>query len=311
MRVLVTGATGFVGSSVVRAMLENENEYEVIGLVRNAAKAQPLEALGMKIAIGDMLTPETYVPYVAEVDAVIQAAQYGVQGRLTASKVQQINHADDLMTTAIAHACIAYDKKLIYTNGCFAYGDHGDEWITEETPMTPSAMGVGHVAVVKRLNELHAQQALKVIILTAGFVYGPGGMFKSSFYDTLLKGQLRVFGEGQNYWSPVHVEDLARAFVKVVESKEYGGNFNVVDDQPIRLRTLVDALTDAMGRERVGRIWPWLLGLMIGPPVVNSLTTSFRVRNDRAKRVLGWQPMYPTFQGSIAEVVKQIEDSAP
>ena len=308
MHVLVTGATGFVGSAVVRALLGAG--HTVTGLVRTPAKAQALEALGMRSAVGDMLEPQTYVPLVRDVDAVIQAAQYGVSGRMTNKKVSQINHADEVMTLALAEACLEHNKVLLYTNGCFGYGDHGDAWITEETPLSPSPMGVGHAAVVKQLLNLYETKNLKVIVLTAGFVYGPGGLFKTSFYDTLTKNQLRVFGAGQNYWSTVHVDDLAGAFVRALEVSPYGENFNVVDDEPVRLRDMVDAITEAAGRKRVGGIPPWLIGLMIGPPVVASLTTSFRVKNDKAKEVLDWTPRYPTFQSGVGEVVRELEGRA-
>ena len=305
MHVLVTGSTGFVGSAVVKALLDAG--HTVTGAVRDPAKARALEALGMRVAVGDMLEPATYAPLVKDVDAVVQAAQLGVRGRMTNKKVSQINHADELMTLALAKACIEHDKVLLYTNGCFGYGDHGEAWITEETPFSPSPMGVGHAAVVTRLMDLHARENLKVVILTAGFVYGPGGLFKTSFYDTLTKNQLRVFGAGRNFWSPVHVDDLARAFVRALESSAYGENFNVVDDEPVRLRDLVDALTEVAGRKRVGSIPPWLIGLMIGPPVVASLTTSFRVKNDKAKEVLGWAPRHPTFKAGVGEVVRELE----
>ena len=304
MHILLTGATGFVGSAAVKALLDAG--HTVTGLVRNPTKAEALKDLGMNVATGDMLEPQSYIPLVKEVDAVIQAAQLGVSGRMTGKKVEQINHADEVMTLALAQACVDHDKVFIYTNGCFGYGDHGDNWITEETPLSPSPMGVGHAAMVKKLDEMHNKKGLKVIVLTAGFVYGPGGLFKASFYDTLTKNQLRVFGAGENFWSPVHVRDLARAYVTAVESGAYGENFNIVDNEPIRLRGMVDAITDAAGHKRVGTIWPWLLGLMIGPPVVASLTTSFRVKNDKAKDVLGWKPEYRTFHEGVGEVVEEL-----
>ena len=304
MHVLVTGATGFVGSAVVKALLGAG--HKVTGLVRNQAKAKPLQDLGMHVAVGEMLEPPTYTSLVKEVDAVIQAAQLGVAGRMTPKKVAQINHADEVMTASLADACLEHDKVLIYTDGCFGYGDHGDVWITEETPLSPSPMGLGHAAMVRHLNDLSSQKGLKVIILTAGFVYGPGGLFKTSFYDTLTKNQLRVFGAGQNYWSTVHVDDLAQSFTKALSSEAYGENFNVVDDEPIRLRELVDALTETAGHKSVGSVPPWLIGLMIGRPVVASLTTSFRVSNEKAKTRLGWEPLYPSFRSGVGAVVAEL-----
>lgn len=302
MNVFVAGATGFVGSAAVRALLSAG--HEVTGLVRDRAKAAPLESLGMRAVVGEMLEPGSYRAAAAQAEAVVNAAQLSVAGRVTKGKVARINHADEVMTAALAGVCLERGTRFVYTNGCFAYGNRGEGWIDENTPLEPSPMGVGHARMVTELERLQGR-GLEAVILTAGFVYGPGGLFKTSFYDLLQAGQLRVFGSGQNYWSVVHVDDLAAAFVASLTAPP--GLYNVVDDAPLRLRDLVDALTDAAGRGRVGNVPPWLLGLLIGPPVVASLTTSFRVRNDKAKSELGWTPRYPSFSEGLPGVLEALQ----
>lgn len=304
MRILVTGATGFVGRAVTLALLANS--HDVLALVRSPGKAADLEAAGAALAVGDMLRPDTFVPRVGEVDAVVHTAQYGTSGRLTRAKLEQVKAADETMTKALAQRCLEQRKRFVYTSGCFNYGDHGDTWITEVTPETPSPLGEGHHDLTRYLLDRHQQSGLEVVILAPGFVYGPGGLFKTSFYDTLKKGQLRVFGKGHNYWSPVHVDDLARAYVQAVERDVSGEVVNVVDDEPLRLRELVDAFTDAAGRPRVGTISPWMLKLIIGGPLVESLTTSFRVRNEKAEQVLGWTPEFRSFRNGISQVLQQL-----
>lgn len=302
MRILITGATGFVGRAVTLALLTNS--HDVLALVRNPGKAADLEAAGAALAVGDMLRPDTFVPRVGEVDAVVHTAQYGTSARLTRAKLEQVKAADATMTKALA--CLEQHQRFVYTSGCFNYGDHGDAWITEATPETPSPLGEGHHDLTKYLLNLHRQAGLEVVILAPGFVYGPGGLFKASFYDTLQKGQLRVFGKGENYWSPVHVDDLAQAYVRAVERDVSGEVVNVVDDEPLRLRELVNAFTDAAGRPRVGSVPPWALKLIIGGPLVESLTTSFRVKNDKAKRMLGWTPEFRSFRDGIPQVLQQL-----
>ncbi len=304
MTVLVTGATGFVGSAVVDALRERNDT--VVGLVRNPNKAKRLEAAGVRIAVGDMLQPDSYLHLVPTVDAVIQAAQYGTSGRITRRTVERIKEADETMSLAIARACIEHDKRLVYTSGCFNYGDRGAQWITEETPFEPSPLGEGHAKITTELLRLHAREGLDTAILSPGFVYGPGGMFKQSFVDTLDKGQLRVIGRGRNYWSCVHVDDLASAFALALERAPSGTMYNVVDDAPLTLRELVDHLTDALGKKRVGAIPPWLMGLLIGRPLVASLTSSFRIRNDRAKGSLGWAPQYPSFADGLPRALETL-----
>lgn len=309
MHIFVTAGTGFVGSAVVRTLLARG--HRVTALVRNPAKAQPIRALGATLLVGDMRQSASYVSQVAAADVVIHCAQLTTAGRLTKRAIQTINQADATMTRALAEACLAHDKALLYTSGYFNYGDHGDTWITETTPTRPSPLGVGHQQMVDYLVDRHRQQGLRVAVLTAGFVYGAGGLFRTAFYDTLQKGQLRVFGRGLNYWSPVHVDDLAQAFALVSEGQYWGENFNIVDDQPIRLRELVGHLTRQANHKPVGSIPPWLIGLLIGAPLVKSLTSSSRVSNEKARRVLGWSPRYATLEAGLPDVLADLAKAHP
>jgi uncharacterized protein YbjT (DUF2867 family) len=97
MNVLVTGATGFVGSAIVKALLRRG--HAVQALVRDPEKARYLAQQGATLHMGDMLEPATYQPLVREVDVVINAA-------------------DELMTTVLTEECIKYGRKLIYMSGC-------------------------------------------------------------------------------------------------------------------------------------------------------------------------------------------------
>lgn len=301
MKVLVIGATGFVGTAIVTAL--RQSNHEVVGLTHTPTSGAHIEKLGVTLLSGDMLRPDTYVPAVAEVDVVIHAAQYGTHGRLTRRRFAQIEQADEVATHALADACLQHNKKLIYTSGCFNYGDHGDQWITDATPFVPSPLGRGHARMATLLTTYFQQRQLRVVILSPGFVYGPGGLFKQSFYDTYQKGQLHIFGKGQNYWSQVHVADLAAAYLLACASDAYGETFNIVDDEPLQLHTLVDQFTDALEKPHVSSMAPWLLKFFIGGPLVDSLVISFRVKNDKARTVLKWQPYFKTFQEGIPSVI--------
>ena len=309
MRVLVTGASGFVGGAVARDLLAHG--HAVVGLVRDPGRAAALAGAGAQLRRGDMLSPETYVPLVAEVDAVVHAAQYATSGRFTRGAAARIRHADHVMTDALAVACAAGGKRLVYTSGCFNYGDHGDDWITEDTPFTPSPLGEGHAGEVLALRERRARDGLDVVVLAPGFVYGPGGLFQSSFVDQLQANRLRVIGSGQNFWSPVHRDDLATAYLAAVTTAPAGGEYNITDGHPLRLRELVDQLTDAMGHKRVGTIPPILLKPLLGGPLVDSLTTSFRIGNDRARVELGWRPRYPSFADGLPDTLAALDHHHP
>jgi len=305
MEVLVTGATGLVGGNVVRALLGAG--HGVSALVRNAGRAGQLKDRGVRLHEGDMHEPLSYRPLVERVEAVVHAAQHAPGSkRLGRRAIGQIQTADAVMTEALGDACAEHGRRLVYTSGCFNYGDHGDRWIDEQTPFDPSPLGVGHAREVTALLRRHGADGLDVVIVAPGFVYGPGGLFKASFYDQLEQGRLRVIGRGDNYWSPVHVDDLAAAYVAALERGQAGETYNVVDDAPLRLRELVDRLTAALDRERVGNVNAVLIGALIGRPLVRSLVTSFRIRNAKAKRALGWVPRYPSFADGLPSVLEAL-----
>ena len=87
MRVLVTGATGFVGGGIVRALLADG--HEVHGLVRRPGATSALQRDGVITHAGDMREPATYVPLVGQVDSVVQAAQLSTSGRVTRARAAE------------------------------------------------------------------------------------------------------------------------------------------------------------------------------------------------------------------------------
>jgi dihydroflavonol-4-reductase len=293
--VLVTGATGFVGGAVTRALLAGG--HEVVALVRDEAAAAPLAAAGAKLAAGDLHRPETLRAATAGVGAVVHTAQLRVR-RAGARQLRRIAAADRSSTAVLAEACRAGGARLVYSSGAMVWGDHGADWIDERTPLTPSPLGVGKAAVVRRLRELRAR-GLDSVVLHLGFVYGAGGTFRSAFYQPARRGLLRCIGPGANYWSPVHVDDVAAAYVAALERAPAGAEYAVVDDEPLPLRGLVDQLTDALGRPRVGSAPPRLVALAAGAPAVASLVTSYRTSNAKARAELGWAPAYPSFGAGL------------
>lgn len=308
--VLVTGATGFVGGAVARALLAAG--HRVVAWVRSPAKARALAGQGARVAAGDMRDPATYLPLVDEVDAVVHAAQLRVTGRLGPGKIRLLHQANHVMTDALARRCMSAGKRLLYTGGCFVYGDHGDDWIDESTPLTPSPLGEGDANEIARLRDRH-EAGLDVVVLSPGFVYGPGGNFTTLFYDDARRGRLRCIGRGRNYWSCVHVDDLAEAYVLALTRAPAGATYNIVDDEPLRLREFVDLLADAVGGVAVRPVPAFLARLVAGAPAVTSLTSSYRVNNTKARRDLGWAPSYPTARDGIPptlSALKRLESAA-
>ena len=296
MRVLITGASGFVGGAVAAAALDAG--HDVVGLVRDPARAT--RAAGADLRRGDMLEPTSYVPLVGEVDAVVHAAQLAVDGRLTRRRAERVFAADGVMTTALADACREQRKRFVYTAGCFDWGDRGEVWVDEDTPLDPSPMGIGHA---RQAAVLDAMTDLDAVRVAPGFVYGPGGLFKQAFVDQARAGRLRCLGRGTNWWSCVHVDDLATAYLGALTDAPPRSAYAVADEEPLRLRELTDLTAAACGVGPVGTLPPALGALFLGGTLTASLTTSFRIDPRRAREELGWRPRHPRFRDEVGEVV--------
>jgi nucleoside-diphosphate-sugar epimerase len=303
MRVLVTGATGFVGSAVVRALVRHG--HSVLGLVRDRARAASLETLGASIVQGDMVRPETYGPLVADVEAVVHAAQGRPVGRWNRRKIAAMHQSDELMTRTLAAECGDRNKTLVYTSGAMAHTGIADQWISEATPLRPCLLAKGHAEMVEFLADLHRERGLRALVVTPGFVYGAGGFIQESV-ELLRKNQYRVIGRGDNYWSFVHVDDLGEAYVCALERGRPGANYLLSDDVPMRRREAIDLLTGELGLARVGNVPNWLAGLWLGFPLVEAINASIRMRNDLAKRELGWTPRYESFAQALPGVLKEL-----
>lgn len=303
-RVLVTGATGFVGGAVVRALADAGREP--VALVRPGAATSALRAHGAALVVGDITDPATYVGAVAGVDAVVHAAQVRIGGRVTARRLAAAWRADEVATSALVRACLAAGARLVYTSGCLAYGDHGDRWITEATPLAPAPISAGHARQVRRLRR-EAARGLDAVVLHLGLVYGPGGTFERAIYAQARSGRLRTIGPGTNFWSVVHVDDAASAYVAALDRAAPGSEHAIVDDRPLAQRELVDHLTDVLGKRRTGSAPVALAGLVVGRPAARSLAMSYRVSNRAARLALDWEPSLPTFADGLPVTVAAIE----
>jgi nucleoside-diphosphate-sugar epimerase len=303
MHVLVTGATGFVGRAIVDALLRHG--HTVLGFLRDPEKGRSLERDGVSIAVGDMWQPETYEPLVAEVDAVVHAAQEKANGRWSRPKIVAMHRSDSIMTRTLAAACLERRKPLVYSSGALTHAGYGDDWIDESMPQRPCMLARGHAVMAEELVKLHEQRGLRVLIISPGYVYGAGGLLETTV-GMMLAGRYRLLGKGQNYWSFVHVDDVGEAYALALENGRYGETYFLGDGLPLRRKVAVDLIASGLGLAPVRSVPGWLIGLLYGFPMVEAVTSSIRLRADKAKRELNWQPAHVSFADGLPEVLKEL-----
>ena len=200
-----------------------------------------------------------------------------------------MHESDTLMTHVLAGGCLKRGRRFVYTSGALNYMGQGDAWFDESAPVRPCLLARGHATLVAELEQRHRREGLDVLFISPGLVYGTGGILAGTI-ALLRRGRYRVMGGGANYCSLVHVDDLAELYALALERWHSGENYFAGDDCPLRRREMIDKLATALGVPRPGWIPCWLTGLLYGFAVVEATQVSMRLRNDKAKRELGYAP---------------------
>ena len=183
--------------------------------------------------------------------------------------------------------------KFISQSVAFAYRfDPGTK--TEDSPIIGAAAGDMGEAM-----ESLEQQTLNApggIVLRYGFFYGPGTAYAADGQqiEMIRKRQMPIIGKGEGCFPFIHVEDAAAATVAAIERAE-PGIYNVVDDEPARVREYLPYLADLVGAKKPWRVPGWLARLVAGR-MVGFATRLQPVSNAKAKQHLGWQPRYASWR---------------
>jgi nucleoside-diphosphate-sugar epimerase len=142
------------------------------------------------------------------------------------------------------------------------------------------------------------------IVLRYGGFYGPGTGI-SLAPDAVMAAPIRkrrfpIVGDGGGVWSLIHIEDAAAATAIAVE-RGRPGVYNIVDDEPARVREWLPALASALGAKPPRRIPRWLARLAAGEMATLMMTEARGASNEEAKRELGWQLRYPSWRQGFAQ----------
>jgi nucleoside-diphosphate-sugar epimerase len=240
MKILVTGATGKVGSRFVPRMLAKG--YEVRILVRDAGKASALAKLGAEVVIGDLNNADTLPPAVKDIDAVTHIAAF-FRSFTDNEGIIKTNHAG---TVALANASIAAGvKRFIFTSTGNVYGSGYRHPATEDDPVNindPRAYSSSKIAAEQELISLHKSKGFDVRVLRLGFVYGDRDPHIEEIIP-LLKRMKRHSGSRMHM---VHHLDVAQALTLLLHTDGVNGEiFNVADDSPITLYELAASVGKA------------------------------------------------------------------
>jgi UDP-glucose 4-epimerase len=265
MNILVTGATGKVGSRLARRLAQRS--HQVRALVRDKARAADLREARIELVEGDLLKPDSLAAAVRGVDAVVHCAAF-----FRGATPEQAQAVNDLGTQHLARASRAASvKRFVFTSTGLVYGSNGGRLAREDDPCAPTAAYPASKLAAERF--LLALEGLDVRVLRLPFIYGDGDPHIEEVVP-----MMRTFPPTQRM-SIAHHADVAQAIALVLEAPSPAHRiYNVVDDEAPDLATLFASVgappPDGADAERARAF--------------DALMDGHRIRED-----LGFKPEFP------------------
>jgi nucleoside-diphosphate-sugar epimerase len=238
MRVFVTGATGFIGSAVVKELIVAG--HEVSGLARSPEKARVLAAAGAEVVMGSLEDLDGVRRAAAEADGVIHLAFNHDFSKFVA------NCEDDRhVITTLGSALEGSDRPLIVTSGTLIANSAPGRSATEEDEALSSAAHPR--AASEELARSLVEEGVNVSVMRLPQVHDRArqGLITFAIGMALEKGVCPYVDDGQNRWPSAHVLDTARLYRLALEKAERGATYHAVAEEGVSLRDI----TEVLGRQ--------------------------------------------------------------
>ena len=245
MRVLLLGATGSIGASVLSALLWRG--HEVLGLARSDSAADALGSLGAQPVRGDIRWPDEWADVAKSVDAVIQAV-----GDFSADADSLGRNLVFTLLRRMGARRGGPNPAYIYTGGCWLYGATGDRIATEDSPLNAPAewaWSIDHLRMVL------GASAVRGIVIHPAMVYERDGGVLAGFRDDLATlGRIRIFGHENIRWPLVHRADIGELYALALEQAPRGASYNGAAVDSVTVGALARAMACRRGSDSAGAI---------------------------------------------------------
>jgi 2-alkyl-3-oxoalkanoate reductase len=305
MKVLVAGATGGIGQSLVPQLMAAG--HEVTGMIRSESSAAALRAQGANVVLADGLDGAAVKEAVASVRPEVVVHQMtALRGSIDFKKFDEsFALTNRLRTEGTDHLLAASQAAGVRRFVVQSYAGWNikpgpSRLGTEADGLNPNPLPATRetVAAMKHLESVVTNaDGIEGVVLRYASFYGPtadlgkGG----SVVELIKKRRMPIIGDGSGVWSFIHYDDAAAVTVKAIESSATG-IYNIADDDPAPISVWLPELANILGAKRPFKVPAWVGKLAVGDVGVAAFTTWRGVDNALAKQTFDWQPGYSSWR---------------
>lgn len=284
MRVVITGATGFIGAALARRLAEEG--AEVLAVARPGADGWRLAGIKVGWVSADILSPATLDNIFSQADWVIHAA-----GKLGAVGVPEAVyhrlHVDGTRHVLQAVRQQAPRARVLYIGSLGVVGPVADparaDWPDESAPLAPTNPYERSKAAAEEVALTFSRQGLDIVLARPEFVYGPGDTHVLGLFRAIQRRQFFYVGDGLNWCHPTYVDDCVAGLLACLRRARSGALYHLAGPQPVTWRAFAATAANCLGvpaprlRLPYALLWPavWLaeaVGGRVGwrPPLSRS-----------------------------------------
>jgi nucleoside-diphosphate-sugar epimerase len=304
MRVLVTGASGFIGGLLCAELLRGG--HDVAALVRRPGSAPE----GVRALVGDLRdAPSLNRAVRAEAPACVFHLAAEIASQRSPQKVYEVNVEG---TRRLLDACLGSARAepgspapRVVLSSTVVTGDARGALLTEDAPL-PVTTPYGRSK--QEAERLLLDSGLPAVIVRPSHVYGPGGWYAEELVARLRQpGRFVVVGSGANLWDVVHVDDVVEALLVAASDAAPGSIYHVVDDHPIAYGDFMALTSELLGVGAPRRIPIALARIAAGSNAVDAVVRSARSSNEKIKRELGWRPRFSAAREGVRDSLARLK----
>lgn len=301
MRIFLTGATGYIGSAVLDALVRAG--HNVTALVRDNQKAARVAGRGAHPVVGNLADPESYRTAADAQDGYILTAFDPATGKGPA--IDRI--ALDAIFAAAKRPRTAGPKSpetrfVIYTSGVWVLG-RTPEPAAENAPLNP----IQHVSWRPDHEDYVLKSGtdrLRTIIVRPGVVYGRSAGLVGDLFKAAINGLVRVVGDGNNHWPLIYDRDLADLYARLAARDDASGVYHANDEGDERVNDIVSAISPYVAFVPDVRHVPIDEARAKMGTYAEALSLDQVIRSPRAK-ALGWNPSLRSVSGNAARLLEE------